>query len=105
MASSVGAKTLTLRQAVLVSAVFEFAGAFFLGSHVTDTIRKGEHGPCVTGGRRWAQGAGPATSEPPTAATDRRPNLHCAIVSPAGIADSDQFADRPDLLVRPRLSG
>ncbi len=41
MASGVGAKTLTLRQAVLVSAVFEFAGAFFLGSHVTDTIRKG----------------------------------------------------------------
>jgi phosphate/sulfate permease len=43
MASSVGAKSLTLRQAVLVSAIFEFCGAFFLGSQVTATIRKGKH--------------------------------------------------------------
>ena len=41
MATSVGAKALTIKQAILVAAVFEFAGAFLAGGQVTSTIRKG----------------------------------------------------------------
>ena len=41
MGPSVGTGAITLRQAVIIAAVFELIGAFFVGSHVTDTIRKG----------------------------------------------------------------
>ena len=41
MATSVGARALTLKQAILVAAFFEFAGAFLAGGQVTATIRKG----------------------------------------------------------------
>lgn len=41
MATSVGARALTIKQAIVVAAVFEFAGAFLAGGQVTSTIRKG----------------------------------------------------------------
>lgn len=41
MGASVGSKAITVTQAVIIAAVFEFAGAFLAGGHVTDTIRKG----------------------------------------------------------------
>lgn len=41
MGTSVGSGALTLKQAVIIAAVLEFSGAFFLGSHVSETIQKG----------------------------------------------------------------
>ena len=47
MGTSVGSKALTLRRAVLVAAVLEFAGAFFVGSSVSETIQHGIIAPEV----------------------------------------------------------
>ncbi|KJS33208.1 MAG: phosphate permease [Desulfatitalea sp. BRH_c12] len=41
MASAVGAKAITIRQAVFIAAILNILGATLIGSHVTDTIRKG----------------------------------------------------------------
>lgn len=47
MGTSVGSHALTIKQAILVAAVFEFAGAALVGGHVTDTIRKGITDPAL----------------------------------------------------------
>ncbi|CCK76729.1 MAG: inorganic phosphate transporter [Oleispira antarctica] len=41
MGTSVGSKAITIKQAILIAIVFEFAGAFLAGGEVTATIRKG----------------------------------------------------------------
>ncbi|MFT5260868.1 MAG: PiT family inorganic phosphate transporter [Saprospiraceae bacterium] len=41
MATSVGSRALTVKQAVIIAAIFEFAGAYLAGGEVTKTIRKG----------------------------------------------------------------
>jgi PiT family inorganic phosphate transporter len=41
MASSVGAKAITIRQAVFLAGILNIIGAVFIGSHVTNTLRNG----------------------------------------------------------------
>jgi PiT family inorganic phosphate transporter len=41
MASAVGAKAITIRQAVFIAGILNCVGATFIGAHVTNTIRKG----------------------------------------------------------------
>src|SRR5690554_1684388 len=41
MATSVGSRALTIRQALMIAVVFEFAGAYLAGGEVTSTISKG----------------------------------------------------------------
>ena len=40
MATSVGSKALTIKRAIIIAAIFEFAGAYLAGGEVTSTIRK-----------------------------------------------------------------
>ena len=47
MGTSVGSGSLTFKQAIYIAAIAEFAGAFFVGGHVSDTIRKGMLDPTI----------------------------------------------------------
>ncbi|MFT5562231.1 MAG: PiT family inorganic phosphate transporter [Candidatus Azotimanducaceae bacterium] len=47
MGTSVGSKAITIKQAILIAMVFEFAGAYLAGGEVTATIRKGMIDPSV----------------------------------------------------------
>ncbi|MFN0065427.1 MAG: inorganic phosphate transporter [Chlamydiales bacterium] len=44
---AVGSRSLTLKQAVIVAAIFEFCGAFFLGSNVSETLEGGIVNPAL----------------------------------------------------------
>ncbi len=45
--TSVGSGALTLKQAVVIAAIFEFCGAFFLGSNVSETLESGIVNPAL----------------------------------------------------------
>jgi len=47
MGTSVGSGALTVRRAILIAIVFEFAGAYLAGGEVTSTIRKGILDPAL----------------------------------------------------------
>ncbi|MDG2176113.1 MAG: inorganic phosphate transporter [Gammaproteobacteria bacterium] len=47
MGTSVGAGALTIKQAVIIAAVFEFAGAYLAGGQVTSTIRRSIIDPAI----------------------------------------------------------
>jgi PiT family inorganic phosphate transporter len=47
MGTSVGSKALTIKQAILIAMVFEFAGAYLAGGEVTETIRNGIIDPAI----------------------------------------------------------
>jgi len=49
MGTSVGSRALTVRRAILIAAVLEFAGAFLAGGEVTKTIRGGILDPSLAG--------------------------------------------------------
>jgi PiT family inorganic phosphate transporter len=50
MGTSVGAKAITIKQAIIIAMVFEFAGAYLAGGEVTSTIRKGILDPGIMAG-------------------------------------------------------
>lgn len=54
MGTSVGSKALTLRQAVIIAAIFEFGGAILFGSHVSETLQKGIIDPDIFATRPYS---------------------------------------------------
>jgi phosphate/sulfate permease len=50
MGTSVGSRALSMRQAVVLAGILEFAGAVLVGAYVTDTVRKGIVDPTIFAG-------------------------------------------------------
>jgi PiT family inorganic phosphate transporter len=50
MGTSVGSRALTVKQAIIIAMIFEFAGAYLAGGEVTSTIRKGILDPAAISG-------------------------------------------------------
>ena len=50
MGTSVGSKAITIKQAIVIAILFEFAGAYLAGGEVTSTIRKGIIDPAMLSG-------------------------------------------------------
>ncbi len=50
MGTSVGSRAITLKQAIIIAAIFELAGAVLAGGEVTSTIRKGIIDPSMLAG-------------------------------------------------------
>ncbi len=50
MGTSVGSGALTLKRAVILAAILEFSGAFLVGSHVSETVRRGIVDPSIFAG-------------------------------------------------------
>ena len=50
MGTSVGSRALTIKQAIIIAMIFEFAGAYLAGGEVTSTIRKGIIDPALMTG-------------------------------------------------------
>lgn len=45
--TSVGAKAITMKNAMVIAGIFEFLGSFLMGSNVTETIQKGISDPMM----------------------------------------------------------
>ena len=56
MGTSVGSRALSFKQAIIVAAIFEFAGAVLVGGHVTGTIAKGIVSPTSYAANTFALG-------------------------------------------------
>ena len=69
MATSTGAKAISFKQAVVIAAVFEFAGAVLAGGSVTSTIRSG-----IVDASRPIPSSAPSLDLPPSASAWTRCN-------------------------------
>ncbi len=81
MGTSVGSKALTFRKAIVLAAVFEFCGAYFVGSHVSQTIRKGIIPIDEFIGAPQAVASRPATAPASRAASGEAPTTALAQIS------------------------